>query len=662
MSLPSKQEAEATKVPLPMSVEGQLQWIKRPLSSLSGFSSVDEGAEDPPAVWWPSLLFNDYDTFQDFFPDEFSYDGASEAMQLIISRGFQNNLQQRTVMVARLLGCSISKFVELVQVPAEDKSVDIEAHHATEWVLFTRLPQEVGFSQMEADKFTVVAKSKTGEEVKIVDDVLYMSYMFALDLAYTKRMGGPNAPRDTLGTDFQDMGRKKLGKLPAEVKKLSEGSISLEECEVRWMEEQDEEDCDDEEDHSKSKPDAKAEKLAVPKEVSGCETTQASKVDSPAPTTDGDQPNSNKATNVKKSSEKEIENKNAESLAASLMKAPIESPKASKRGRRPKAKETVDLPAPVDPPKRSTRGRRPKKTTVKLVEQANKLPEKAIKFPEEASKLPEKALSPPIQKKKRRGRLARPKKQVSLPQTPKMEAKSASPDAPLAADAPLFMTPSPTKESNTIVSDTSSPSSTNPGSLGIKSNDSFEEACEKLKDVGYSIDFTNKVYLCPGFGDEDMKNPRLKNKKYFLRTQEFTRFLRNEFGWEGKVTPIPEPSNRKRSKTATVTPSSVRPKRSRRSSEDSLSDSPVKKEGQIKFKTEDEEEFYHFPNLIKKLNGEGGWRYKPSKTRNWHYVLPGHPTEHQRGKHLEDFFYEEAEVVLYCVNNNYYERRRELGL
>eukprot|EP00533_Pseudo-nitzschia_delicatissima_P014656 CAMPEP_0197275072 /NCGR_PEP_ID=MMETSP1432-20130617/13459_1 /TAXON_ID=44447 /ORGANISM="Pseudo-nitzschia delicatissima, Strain UNC1205" /LENGTH=242 /DNA_ID=CAMNT_0042740941 /DNA_START=132 /DNA_END=856 /DNA_ORIENTATION=- len=242
-----------------------------------------------------------------------------------------------------------------------------------------------------------------------------------------------------------------------------------------------------------------------------------------------------------------------------------------------------------------------------------------------------------------------------------MEAKSPSPDALLAANAPLLMTPSPTKESNAIVSDTSSPSSTNPGSPGIKSDDSFEEACEKLKDVGYSIDLTNKVYLCPGVEDKDKENLKLKNKKYFLRTQEFTRFLRIEFGWEGRLKPVPGPPKRKRSKTATVTPSSVRPKRSRRSSEDSLSDSPIKKEDQFKFKSEDEEEFYHFPNLIRRLNGKGGWRYKSSKTRNWHYVLPGHPTEHERGKHLEDFFYEEAEVVLYCMNNKYYEKRHELG-
>ena len=49
-----------------MAKEGQLHFVKRPLWSLSTLESSETAS-----LWWPSLLFNNFDEFQDFFQVKF---------------------------------------------------------------------------------------------------------------------------------------------------------------------------------------------------------------------------------------------------------------------------------------------------------------------------------------------------------------------------------------------------------------------------------------------------------------------------------------------------------------------------------------------------------------------------------------------------------------
>ncbi len=697
--------------PLPVAIEGQLQWILRPLSSLSTVSSAKDG-EKSSSIWWPSILFNDYSSFEEFFPEEF--DGSEEeskTKRLISSRHFQNTINQRSVMVARLLGRPMSKFVELIQV--DDDSEEIEEHQATQWVLFKKLPQEIFFSQMqpEAFSFTVESDSATNEESKIIDDELYMSFMYALDLAYTKRMGGPHSHFDAVGTQCREMGRKRLADLPSNTKKLSEqGSISQK---VKFAAKEVEIGADD-------VPKSHAPDVAEP--VVEEKAVEASKVDIPAASATVGQTESNESADAEKNIEnksKDAENKENKPLAATPKEAPIQSPKKAKRGR-PNATVT----------------------------------------------LPENVPTSPIRKKRVHG--TTPKK-VASPQTPKMENQNVYTPADAMA-GPLLMTPLPTNGS--IVSDSSSPeatiaASTSPTtleSMTVKSDDSFEEVCEKLKDAGWTIDTDSKEYLCPDVSYDDMKkNPDWKNKKFFVNNLGFCKYLRRTFGWKRSTTSKPQtyeevykksrpkikaddtfeevckklkvagwtidtdskeylgpdvsrddmkknpdwknkkffknnlgfckylrrtfgwkgstvtqakketsrqpkktttPAS-KRKRTNTVTPSSNRPKRSRRSPAFvpvGVSGSPKMIDQLFKFNSEDEEEFYHFPTLIKKLTEKCGWKYKSASIQTWQYILPDRPSEGMKGNHLEDFFYEEAEVVQYCMNNNYYERRHELGL
>ena len=227
MSLPSiGTAAESAQSPLPMALEGQLRWVKRPLSSLSTLSS-----SQTPYLWWPSLLFNDYEDFQDFFPVEFdtTNNDATETNRLILARMFKNMRLQRRIIVARLLGRSIKEYVEIVEEPVQDydgKSDECEAHEATEFIHYAQMPREVHLPQMDPATWVVELSDESAGNTHTlnIDDDLYTSYMLALDLAETKRFGGPTASRDTLGSHFRDIGREKLVKIPAKVKRLSETS------------------------------------------------------------------------------------------------------------------------------------------------------------------------------------------------------------------------------------------------------------------------------------------------------------------------------------------------------------------------------------------------------------------------------------------------------
>jgi len=82
----------------------------------------------------------------------------------------------------------------------------------------------------------------------------------------------------------------------------------------------------------------------------------------------------------------------------------------------------------------------------------------------------------------------------------------------------------------------------------------------------------------------------------------------------------------------------------------------------LTFKSEDEEAFYIFANLMPQLKAELGWTYTRGRIDAWNYVLPGGKSEAKGGKHNEDYFHQESEVIKYCMEKKYYERRVELRL
>jgi hypothetical protein len=67
----------------------------------------------------------------------------------------------------------------------------------------------------------------------------------------------------------------------------------------------------------------------------------------------------------------------------------------------------------------------------------------------------------------------------------------------------------------------------------------------------------------------------------------------------------------------------------------------------------DDDEFYSFKPLIALLTKEWNWVYRAARDRihAWVYLRPG--KDEKNGNLLEDFFYEEHQVVDYCKANNY---------
>ena len=239
--------AEFGELPLPMAVCGQLQWVKRDFSALSELTPVNANGEaEPRSLWWPSLLFNDYDEFQDFFPEVFDKDiqedeELSEVKQMIFARVFKNMAQRRSIMIGRLLGRPVKEYVEIIEFDegVSIDSIDVEDHQATQFVSFTRLPQEIHHKQTRPETFMGTSNGKT-----MIDEKLYMSYMLALDLAKTKRMGGPLVPNDSLETDFQDIGYVELEKFYTAAKAPTNETAEKSEPEEKQTAEDDDSDSD----------------------------------------------------------------------------------------------------------------------------------------------------------------------------------------------------------------------------------------------------------------------------------------------------------------------------------------------------------------------------------------------------------------------------------
>lgn len=515
-------ETETTaESPLPMAVCGQLQWVKRDFSAFSSMTPVNaDGEKEPRSLWWPSVLFNDYDEFQDFFPEVFDAvieedKELEEVKKLIVTRMFNNMIERRSIMVGRLLGRSINEYVEIIEFDDGDEvsmeSLDVKDYQATQFVSFTRLPQEIHHMQSRPEAFMVTSNGKT-----VIDDDLYMTYMLALDLAKTKRMGGPLVPNDTLETDFRDIGRAELERFYSTTTTTAPVNESAQTQEAVAEEQQAEEDDSDSDD---SDSDEEEESKDQPADATGTEEVSKAQVEEAATETTAEESDSSKEMSVSEAETKDSNRSTAEQTnevevpaEESPITVSIDSPPRPRRGRTAKA-EFI----PPSPKRPTKRGRRSTKSEVK-VQQAPK--------------------SPP--KRKGRGIAAR------------------------------------------------------------------NEAAKKTDSTSAAVTTT-----------ANLKTPKASKKRKM-------------------VTPTPSRSTRTRR-------------------------SPGSDDSPFNFKSKKQEEFYQFQPLIKKLQAIG-WQYSRAKTRNWQYVLPGHPSEYKKGKHLEDFFYEENEVILYCMNNKFFERRHKLGL
>ena len=216
---------------LPVALDGQLHWVKRPIFAFFGTSRsyVISGDDCPPSLWWPSILFYDYDEFEDFFSDELkrsadNNDGDSDIKKLILSRMFNNMRHKRTITIAVLLGRPLDEYVEIVEIPSplHENAVEVQAHEAALVMSFVMLPQEVYIPQIKPKAFTVTSNNNV-----YIDEDLYMSYMLALDMAATKRNGGPKAPHDTLRSEFRDIGRREIQKVASgELNRITDVDVS----------------------------------------------------------------------------------------------------------------------------------------------------------------------------------------------------------------------------------------------------------------------------------------------------------------------------------------------------------------------------------------------------------------------------------------------------
>jgi hypothetical protein len=70
--------------------------------------------------------------------------------------------------------------------------------------------------------------------------------------------------------------------------------------------------------------------------------------------------------------------------------------------------------------------------------------------------------------------------------------------------------------------------------------------------------------------------------------------------------------------------------------------------------SDDDDDFYRFKNLIALLTKTLGWRYRSARNRLYVWVYERPETAGEKGgKFLEDYFYEESQVVEYCKAHNF---------
>mmetsp|Transcript_58169 Transcript_58169/g.65111 ORF Transcript_58169/g.65111 Transcript_58169/m.65111 type:complete len:663 (+) Transcript_58169:162-2150(+) len=651
---------------LPIAELNQLHWVRIvPKVSLARSSSSlaledDSGPISTSVIdhqlWWPCLIFNEYADFQDFFEDELALsdnhdddiiastskknEDALEARKLILSRIFTIMLQRKPVMVARLLGRPIQDYMEILPFQEEDEEEDtprsvqtLESHQATHYVPFTALPSQESLQQMEPGAFSVVVSNENGnsndddDATTIIDEKLYMNYMLALDMARTQRMSGIIAPNKTLQSDFRDIGRVELDKFlsPPSIQDLSGTALAItttpsvannHDGEMEENSEKDNSDCDD----SESCDGNNEDQAAVDNDIAQKGLVTAVAVEAKAletkdlQDTDGDAAAALPKENVAPEPSQE----------ALTMNRTNAEPKCGP------ALSTASTPTHRTNDDAGDSGKKPR-------------------FEEE-----------------------------------EYEEQNEHKSDDSATDESYLFSPSAT-----VVTVSSEGSCTSPSSHEIDSNkddedddedpkicsdDTLDDVHRKLEFIGWTIDVYGDLYLTPKVGFDDVKsNPRGKGTDYFLTKEGFHLFLKEKYGWEKKrvatrslITPKKLGITRKQ-KGVTVTPMSPdRPKRNRRKPGSNGGDdveSPKKKRKKLVFSTEDEEAFYAFQSLMKKLVSRLDWKYLQGVGLHpYEYVFPNCKSGKQGGTYLNDFFCEETEVIEFCLAKNYYARRHELNL
>ncbi|OEU10756.1 hypothetical protein FRACYDRAFT_246624 [Fragilariopsis cylindrus CCMP1102] len=576
----SSQQQTMTTTDLPSAALDQLQWVKIvPKVSLTSSASPLSTIDHP--LWWPCLLFNEYEDFQEFFEDELAIihddkkkqnEVALETRRLILTRIFANMLQRRPVMVARLLGRSIQDYMEVVNLSEDEDEETIsritqilESYQATDYMPFTALSSEERLRQMDPKAFAVAVSNDIATTTTIIDDELYMNYMLALDMAATQRMGGMIAPNKTLRSDFRDIARAELAKLSPSIKKLSDTSLAVV---------------------------TTSNVTNINNDEPVAEVTRAADFSN-----DDD---SDRQERIEEDPEKQNEHED-HAMDSDTQKVIDEGPEEDSENENENENDTMKSSSTV------------------------------VTFSSEGS--------------------------------------CTSPSSHGNEDGESHTTPSSKSEDEEKDKDPT-----------ICPDDALEIVQNKLELMGWTIDTHHNLYLSPKVGYDDIKRrPFDKGKDYFLDKTSFHKFLMETYGWQeekktpkSKATITPKKLVRGGNKSrggnngsTTVTPLSSKqlPKRTRRFSGDDV-ELLKKKRKHWSFKTEEEEDFYTFKSLIGKLVKRLDWGYKNGVGLNgaYNYILPHCKSEKQGGEWCKDFFYEEAEVIQYCVDNNYFKNRKKLGL
>lgn len=693
----SSQQQTMTTTDLPSAALDQLQWVRIvPKVSLTSSSASSSSTVDHP-LWWPCLLFNEYEDFQEFFEDELaiihdvSDDGdalaflaypsttskkqnevALETRRLILSRIFANMLQRRPVMVARLLGRSIQDYIEIVNL-SEDVDEEtiariiemLESYQATDYMPFTALSSEERLRQMNPEAFAVAVSNDNDSKdntTTIIDDELYMNYMLALDLAATQRMGGMIAPNKTLRSDFRDIARAELAKLSPSIKKLSDMSLAVETTsdvtnnnnndEIMKDDPKEEDSSYSDSDDSNSDDEENEDKVAVEDDTAAVAQKVAAVGEAKA--------------SESKSETEVLQETTVDDASATLPNEDFVAAENSPGALSLSSGTDTERAAACTPATASA-------ATIDCSnDDGSDRQERNEEEPQEQNESEDDTMDSGMQEvieeepEEQNEEEDITMKSSSTLVTFTSEGSCTSPSSHVNEDEEAHPTPSPSSKSEEEEKDEDP---------AIFPGDTPEEVQNKLELKGWTIDWYGNIYLSPKVGFDDIKsNPYGKGKDYFLDKTSFHKFLNETYGWQenkkttkSKATITPKKLScrgNKGSTITTVTPLSSKqlPKRTRRMSGDDV-ESPRNKRNRFSFNSEEEEVFYQFKPLISKLRKRLGWVYKMgSGLKAFSYVLPDCKSENKGGKYLKDFFYEESEVIQYCVDNNYFKHRITLGL
>jgi hypothetical protein len=687
----SSQQQKTTTTDLPSAALDQLQWVRIvPKVSLTSSASSLSTIDHP--LWWPCLLFNEYEDFQEFFEDELAIihdddddddalaflsasnmskkqqnEVALETRRLILSRIFANMLQRRPVMVARLLGRSIQDYMEIVNI-SEDQDEEtiariiqiLESYQATDYIPFTALSSEERLRQMDPKAFAVAVSNDDSTTTTTIDDDLYMNYMLALDMAATQRIGGMIAPNKTLRSDFRDIARAELAKLSPSIKKLSDTSLAVVTTSVvtninnndEIIEEDPKEEVSSDSDDSDNDNDDEEneDKVAVEDDTAAQKVAAADKT---------------------KASETKVlqAETTADDASATLPKEDF----AAEHSPRPLS---LSSGADTEPAAEFTPAASAAAADCSNDDDSDRQ-ERIEEEPEEQNEHEDYAMDSGTQE--------------LIEEEPEEQSENENKNDNENENDTM-------KSSSTVVSFSSEGSCTSPSSHGnedrkahttpssksedeekdedptICPDDTPEEVQNKLELMGWTIDSYGDMYLSPKVGFDDIKsNPYGKGIDYFLDKISFRNFLKKTYGWQkkkkttkSKATITPKKlvlGGNKGSNTVTPLSSKRLPKRIRRMSGDDV-ELPKNKKKRFSFESEEEEVFYKFKSLIVKLVKRLGWVYTHGigLSGAYNYVLPDCKSERHGGEYLVDFFYEESEVIQYCVDNNYFKHRITLGL